>query len=64
MEAASANCSYIFSDGGTFEIIQTVVSPCGCISTAWAEVVVNGTIFHAPTAFTPDQDGLNDVWLQ
>ena len=59
----SANGSYIFSDGGTFEIIQTVVSPYGCISTAWAEVVVNGTIFHAPTAFTPDQDGLNDVWL-
>jgi len=57
------NGQYIFSDGGTFEVIQTVTSPYGCTSTAWGEVVVNGTIFHAPTAFTPDQDGLNDVWL-
>ena len=58
-----ANGQYIFSDGGTFEVIQTVTSPYGCTATAWGEVVVNGTIFHAPTAFTPDQDGLNDVWL-
>ena len=57
------NGQYIFSDGGTFEVIQTVTSPYGCTSSAWGEVVVNGTIFHAPTAFTPDQDGLNDVWL-
>jgi gliding motility-associated-like protein len=27
------------------------------------EVTVNGTLFYAPTAFTPDYDGLNDVWL-
>ena len=57
------NGQYIFSDGGTFEIIQTVTSPYGCTATIWGEVVVNGTIFHAPSAFTPDQDGLNDVWL-
>lgn len=57
------NGQYIFSDGGAFEIIQTVISPYGCVSTARAEVVVNGTIFYAPSAFSPDQDGLNDVWL-
>ena len=57
------NGQYIFSDGGTFEVIQTVTSPYGCTATARGEVVVNGTIFHAPSAFTPDQDGLNDVWL-
>ena len=32
------------------------------MSTAIGEVVVNGTLFYAPTAFTPDGDGLNDVW--
>lgn len=59
----SADGNYIFSDGGTFDIVQTVVSPYGCVATATAEVVVNGTIFFAPSAFTPDGDHINDVWL-
>ena len=58
----SANGTYIFSDGGSFEVIQTVVGPNGCTATAVAEVVVNGTIFHAPSSFTPNGDGINDVW--
>jgi gliding motility-associated-like protein len=59
----SADGSYIFSNGGTFDIVQTVISPFGCTATATAEVVVNGTIFFAPSAFTPDGDGINDFWL-
>jgi gliding motility-associated-like protein len=59
----AANGQYVFDNGGTFQLIQTVVSPEGCVSTAIGEVVVNGTLFYAPTAFTPDGDGLNDVWL-
>lgn len=60
---SSANGEYAFSDGGTFDIIQTVISPQGCIATAEGEVVVNGTIFYAPSGFTPDGDYLNDVWM-
>ena len=59
----SADGNYIFSNGGTFDIVQTVISPFGCTATATAEVVVNGTIFFAPSAFTPDGDGINDFWL-
>ena len=58
----SPSGTYIFSDGGTFEIVQTVTSPDGCTATATGEVVVNGTIFHAPSGFTPNNDGLNDTW--
>ena len=54
--------SYTFSDGGVFQIVQTIVDVDGCSSTFVREVSVNGTVFYAPTAFTPDQDGLNDVW--
>jgi uncharacterized repeat protein (TIGR01451 family) len=60
---SSANGEYSFTDGGTFDIIQTVVSPEGCIASAMGEVIVNGTIFYAPSGFTPDGDNLNDVWL-
>jgi gliding motility-associated-like protein len=60
---SSANGEYAFGDGGTFDIIQTVISPQGCIATAEGEVVVNGTIFYAPSGFTPDGDYLNDVWM-
>lgn len=59
---SSPDGQYIFSDGGTFDVIQTVISPEGCTSTASAEVVVNGTIFHAPSAFTPNGDLVNDTW--
>jgi gliding motility-associated-like protein len=60
---SSANGEYASNDGGTFDIIQTVISPQGCIATAEGEVVVNGTIFYAPSGFTPDGDFLNDVWM-
>ena len=54
---------YIYSDGGTFTITQTVVNEFGCANTAEGQVSVSGSVFYAPTAFTPDGDGLNDVWL-
>ena len=54
---------YIYSDGGTFTITQTVVNEFGCANTAEGQVNVSGSVFYAPTAFTPDGDGLNDVWL-
>lgn len=57
------NLEYMYSDGGTFTITQTVVNEFGCTNTAEGQVSVSGSVFYAPTAFTPDGDGLNDVWL-
>ena len=54
---------YIYEDGGTYTITQTVVNDFGCAATATGEVSVAGSVFYAPTAFTPDGDGINDVWL-
>ena len=54
---------YAYSDGGTFTITQTVVNEFGCANTAEGVVTVSGSVFYAPSSFTPDGDGLNDVWL-
>jgi len=53
---------YTYEDGGTFTVTQTVVNEFGCAATASGEVSVSGSVFYAPTCFTPDGDGLNDVW--
>ena len=57
------NVEYMYSDGGTFTVTQTVVNEFGCASTAEGIVTVSGSVLYAPTTFTPDGDGLNDVWM-
>ena len=42
---------------------QTVINEFGCTDIAEADVAVSGSTFYAPNAFTPDGDGLNDVWI-
>lgn len=55
--------AYTYSDGGLFTVTQTAVNPAGCTATATGQVAVNGTVFYAPTAFSPNNDGMNDVWM-
>jgi len=55
--------SHTFSDGGSFTVTQTVYNEYGCTDVDEAEVAVSGSAFYAPNAFTPDGDGLNEVWL-
>ena len=53
---------YIYQGAGVFNVTQTVINEYGCTAVAQGEVGVNGTLFYAPNSFSPNNDGINDVW--
>ena len=53
----------IYPDTGTFVYYVHVISPYGCVGDDTVQVtVVNKAAFFVPTAFSPDGDGLNDIF--
>lgn len=60
----SAMISYPEGVMGTYNITLVVTTNQGCSDSATYEIqVVSDVIFYAPTAFTPDGDEHNQVWL-
>ena len=59
----SCDGDYTYSQGGIMDVVQYVTNEWGCVSSVHGEVLVEGTLFYAPNAFTPNNDGDNDVWL-
>ncbi|GAB4287537.1 MAG: hypothetical protein Kow0068_13300 [Marinilabiliales bacterium] len=48
---------------GMYNVQLIVESKDGCLDTAYKEVIVYDEMtFYAPTAFSPDNDGINDVF--
>jgi len=60
--STDASGTYVFQGAGVFDVTQTVINEYGCVATAQGEVGVNGTLFYAPNTFTPNNDGINDVF--
>jgi gliding motility-associated-like protein len=54
---------YSFDSAGDIEIMLFVENNFGCIDSTKKVVSVNGFIFYMPNAFTPDNDGVNDVLI-
>lgn len=55
---------YIVNDTGWVNIVQWVYNEFGCPDSATSEIYIKPvTTIYAPNSFTPDNDGLNDIWL-
>ena len=63
--ASSTNCDtmHSYAAPGTYTIMQVVTNANGCRDTAFIEVVIRPEfLFWIPNAFTPNGNGLNDVF--
>lgn len=56
--------SYLFENAGLYPIAFTVLNKWGCSDTVVKSIYIeNDFNLFVPNAFTPNQDGLNDVFL-
>lgn len=58
------NPTYSFPDTGTFTILLEIANQYGCTDTVSHTVVITPSFtIYVPSAFTPDGDGVNDIFL-
>ncbi|MDP2387784.1 MAG: gliding motility-associated C-terminal domain-containing protein, partial [Bacteroidota bacterium] len=62
--ATYTNVSYDFPASGTYNITLTAISPAGCVGYYSSSVtVLPDYVIYVPSAFTPNNDELNDVFI-
>lgn len=64
MTSTMASPSHVYMESGTYQVSLVATNPLGCADTAMSEMffVAPGAVLFVPTLFTPNGDGLNDVF--
>jgi gliding motility-associated-like protein len=63
--SSSTSCDTVhsYTQTGTYTIMQVVTNSLGCTDTAYVEVIIHPEyLFWVPNAFTPNGNGVNDVF--
>jgi gliding motility-associated-like protein len=55
--------NHLYKDAGTYTVWQFVSNEMGCIDSISKVINVHRTAIYVPTAFTPNNDGVNDVFM-
>ncbi|MEO5585060.1 MAG: PKD domain-containing protein [Flavobacteriales bacterium] len=58
----TTNFTHTFSDAGWYTAYLTVTSGVGCTDTTSMRIFIGDHLFFAPSAFSPNGDGMNEVW--
>ena len=62
--STDANPAHEYAIPGTYQIEQLVINIFGCEDRSYGEVTIEEEFnFYVPNTFTPDADGINDVFL-
>lgn len=62
-EIQDCEFEYTYEGAGIMTIVQTIINDLGCADEASRQVIIRDFSFYLPNAFTPNEDGLNDVLL-
>jgi gliding motility-associated-like protein len=54
--------THTFSDAGWYTVFLTATTGLGCYDTTSLRVFIGDHLFFAPTAFSPNGDGYNEIW--